>query len=142
VNTRRNDMKKESKPSSIDPAAATREPAERTRERPVHTPRTDIYETEKEVVLVADMPGVGEKGIEVTLERNVLTIVGRTEDAAPEGFRLAYAEFERGDYQRSFVLSGQADANGIQASIRDGVLRVSVPKTKPALKRIPVASGG
>ena len=118
-----------------------REPVERTRERPVHSPRTDIYETENEVVLVADMPGVDEKSIEVTLERNVLTIAGRTQDVAADGYRLAYAEFERGDYQRSFALSGQADRDGIQASMNAGVLRVSVPKAKPALKKIPVKSG-
>ena len=120
------------------PAARVGEPVERTRERPVHAPRTDIYETEDEVVLVADMPGVDEKSIDITLERNVLTILGRTQDVAPEGYRLAYAEFERGDFQRAFALSNQADPNGIQASIQDGVLRVSVPKAKPALKKITV----
>jgi len=117
------------------------ESVERTRERPVYSPRTDIYETEDKVVLVADMPGVDDQSIDVTLERNVLTITGRTQDVAPEGYRLAYAEFERGDYQRSFVLSNQADPNGIQASMKDGVLRVSVPKAKPALKKILVTSG-
>jgi len=117
------------------------EPVERTRERPVYSPRTDIYETEDRVVLVADMPGVDEQSIDVTLERNVLTITGRTREVAPEGYRLAYAEFERGDYQRSFALSNQADRDGIQASMKDGVLRVSVPKAKPALKKIPVTSG-
>ena len=130
------------KNEKVQEASATRagEPVERTRERPVHAPRTDIYETEDEVVLVADMPGVDQKSIDITLERNVLTILGRTQDVAPEGYRLAYAEFERGDFQRSFALSNQADANGIQASIKDGVLRVSVPKAKPALKKISVTS--
>ncbi|MFN0006565.1 MAG: Hsp20/alpha crystallin family protein [Planctomycetota bacterium] len=120
---------------------ATGESVERMRERPVYTPRTDIYETEDAVVLVADMPGVDEKSIEVTLERNTLTITGRTQDVVPEGYRRAYAEFDRGDYQRSFALSAHADPNGIQASMKDGVLRVSVPKAKPALKKIPVISG-
>ena len=117
------------------------EAVERTRERPVYAPRTDIYETEDAVVLVADMPGVDEKSIDVTLERSTLTITGTTQDAAPEGYRLAYAEFERGDYQRSFALSAHADPNGIEASMKDGVLRVRVPKAKPALKKIPVTSG-
>jgi HSP20 family molecular chaperone IbpA len=119
----------------------TQEGVERTHERPVHTPRTDIYETDDQVVLLADMPGVDETSIEVTLERNVLTITGRTSETPPEGYRLAYAEFEHGDFQRAFALSSQADANGIRASIQDGVLRVSVPKTKPAQKKIPVLSG-
>jgi HSP20 family molecular chaperone IbpA len=117
------------------------EAVEQTRERPVYAPRTDIYETEDAVFLVADMPGVDDKSIDVTLERSTLTIRGRTQYSAPEGYRLAYAEFERGDYQRSFVLSANADANRIEASMKDGVLRVSVPKTKPALKKIRVTSG-
>ena len=114
---------------------------QRTPERPVYSPRTDIFETEDRVVLVADMPGVDDRSIDVTLERNVLTITGRTRDVAPEGYRLAYAEFERGDYQRSFALSNQVDRDGIEASMKDGVLRVSVPKAKPASKKIPVTSG-
>jgi len=122
-------------------AGAAGESVERTRERPVHTPRTDIYETEDAVVLVADMPGVDEKSLDVTLERNTLTITGRTQDDVPEGYRRAYAEFDRGDYQRSFALSAHADPNGIQASMKDGVLRVSVPKAKPALKKIRVEAG-
>ena len=123
------------------PSQDGRESVERTRERPVYTPRTDIYENEDRVVLVADMPGVDEKSIDVTLQDNVLTITGRTAEVAPEGYRLAYAEFERGDYQRSFALSSKADPNGIEASIRDGVLHVTVPKAKSALKKIPVMAG-
>jgi HSP20 family molecular chaperone IbpA len=123
--------------------AVVREPsqsAERMQERMVFTPRTDIYETEGNFVLVADMPGVDEKSIDVTLEENVLTIVGRTQDFAPQGYRRVYDEIERGDYQRSFVLSDRADAGAIQASVKNGVLRVMVPKVKPSQKRIPVVS--
>jgi HSP20 family molecular chaperone IbpA len=115
--------------------------SERTRERPIYAPPTDIYENEASVVLVADMPGVDEKSVEVTLVDNVLTVQGRTEDFAPQGFRRAYAEFERGDYRRSFVLSDRADAAGIQASVKNGVLRVTVPKAKPAQRKIPVLGG-
>jgi HSP20 family molecular chaperone IbpA len=115
-------------------------PAERTQERIVFTPRTDIYETEGNFVLVADMPGVDEKSVDVTLEENVLTIVGRTREFAPQGYRKVYDEIERGDYRRSFVLSDRADAGAIEASVKNGVLRVMVPKAKPSQKRIPVVS--
>lgn len=111
---------------------------ERTRQRPVYTPPTDIYDNETSVVLVADMPGVDEKSVEVTLEDDVLTIVGRTPDFAPHGYRRTYAEFEPGDYRRSFVLSDRVDAAGIQASVKNGVLRVMVPKSKPAQRKIPI----
>jgi HSP20 family protein len=114
---------------------------ERTRPRPVYTPPTDIYDNESSVVLVADMPGVDEKSVEVTLEDDVLTILGRTPDLAPQGYRRTYAEFEPGDYQRSFVLSDRADAAGIQASVKNGVLRVMVPKAKPVQRKIPILGG-
>ena len=121
---------------SIQTAPETTTPA-----RPVFTPRTQIHESEGSVVLVADMPGVDDQSVEVTLEDDVLTIVGRTHDAAPAGYRRIYAEFEQGDYRRSFVLSDRADAAGIQASVKNGVLRVEVPKVKPAQRRIQVSSG-
>jgi HSP20 family protein len=86
------------------------------------------------------MPGADESSIDVTLERSVLTISGRFEAAAPEGYRPVWREFEGGEYRRSFELSGEADASGIEASIQNGVLSVKVPKTKPAQRRIPVVS--
>lgn len=116
-----------------------RESVERTRERPVFMPRTDIYETENSVVLVAEMPGVDENSVDITLEDNVLTITGRTRELdVPDGYRRVYSEFGAGDYQRSFALSNKADANGIKASTKHGLLRVEVPKAKPAQKKIPV----
>ena len=111
------------------------------REHPVFSPRTEMFETQDEVVLVAEMPGVDETAVDVTLEDHVLTISGKTRDAVPEGYRRIYAEFERGDFRRSFELSDEADAERIDASVKDGILRVRVPKAKPAARRIPVASG-
>jgi len=124
-------------------ALATREPAmpERTRERPVFSPRTDIFETEDHVVLVAEMPGVAEKAVEVTLENDVLTIRGNTEEPAFEGMRLAYAEYRTGDYQRSFVLGDKVAADRIEASMKNGILRLSLPEETPARRKIPVTTG-
>lgn len=110
-----------------------------TPERSVFTPRTEIYETKDDVVLVAEMPGVDETSVEVTLEDDVLTIVGRTRDLDLEGHRRVYAEFERGDFKRSFALTDAADAEKIEASVKNGLLRVRVPKAQPASRRIPVA---
>ena len=112
-----------------------------TLERPLYSPRTEIHETGDEILLVAEMPGVDASSVEVTLEDDVLTIVGRTRDVEPEGYRRIYAEFERGDFRRSFVLSEGADAERIEASVKDGMLRVRVPRSKPASRRIPVAGG-
>ena len=108
---------------------------ERTRTRRVYVPRTDIFETNDALVLVADMPGVAPDGLDVTLERRELTIRGRTQDAAPEGYSPVHREYEPGDYERAFTLSEDIDAGRIEARLRDGVLRLTLPKAGPAQAR-------
>jgi len=109
--------------------------AERISPRRVFLPRCDIYETENEIVIVADMPGVDEKSIDITLEKNVLTMVGRVEPEEPSKHCLAYAEYETGDYERVFTLSDEVDRDGISASTKNGVLRLVLPKAGPAKSR-------
>jgi HSP20 family protein len=118
------------------------EGAERTRTRPVVAPRTDIYETDDGLVLLSDLPGVGPDAVEVLLERNVLTIRGRTEDRPPEGFSPNYREYRPADFERSFTLSDELDAGRIEAQVKDGVLRLFLPKVGPAqTKRIQIRAG-
>jgi len=105
---------------------------EATRARPVSQPCTDIFEREDAIVVLADMPGVGPDAVEVDLAGNELTISGRVDEAAIEGHSLAYAEYEVGDYQRRFRISGGIDADKIDATIKDGVLQVILPKSKEA----------
>lgn len=114
--------------------------AERTRERVAFVPRVDIYETNDSIFLVADMPGVDEESVDITLEKNVLTIDGYVEAEAPEEYRLAYAEYRVGDYQRRFTLSDQIDRDGIEATMKDGVLHLHLPKAEPRTKKIAVKS--
>jgi HSP20 family molecular chaperone IbpA len=115
--------------------------AERTRDRPTFVPRVDIYESDGEIVLVADMPGVDEKLVDITLESNVLTISGDVEPVRPDGYELAYAEYRVGDYQRSFSLSNEVDQEHIEATLKDGVLRLCLPKAGPTTKKIAVKTG-
>ena len=109
--------------------------AEQSASRPAFVPRADIYETEKEYVVLADMPGVDETSLDITLENNVLSIDGYVEPTQPEGYSLAYAEYRVGDYQRAFTLSDQIDREGIEAVIKDGVLRLFLPRATEARKR-------
>jgi len=107
---------------------------ERTRERRTYVPATDIHEREDALVLLVDMPGVDEKNVDIELEGGTLTISGRAEPDTVEGFRRALAEYELGDYQRNFQLSDEVNRDGIEASVRDGVLTLVLPKsekTKP-----------
>lgn len=105
---------------------------ERLSTRKTFMPRTDIYETPESVVVIADMPGVNEKSVDITLEQNVLTIVGTVTPVDPAGHGLSYAEYEIGDYQRVFTLSDDVDQEGISAVVKQGVLRLTLPKTVPA----------
>ena len=118
------------------------EDTERTRECPCFVPRADIIETDDEIYVVVDVPGADEKSIDITLEKNVLTINAFVEMEDMEGFAPTLAEFEVGDYQRSFRLSNIIDRNQIQANIKDGVLRLQLPKAGEAKSRkIAVTTG-
>jgi HSP20 family protein len=112
--------------------------ARETTDRAVPTllPPVDIVETDTAFIVLADMPGVAPDGLEVVTERDALVIRGRAErsDTQPD-----YQEFELGEYRRTFLMTEDLDTSGIQATLRDGVLRVEIPKSerlKP--KKIPV----
>jgi HSP20 family protein len=114
---------------------------ERTKTMKVFIPRVDICETKDAIVLLADMPGVDEEAIDITLEKNVLTLSGRVEPDTRKGYRVAYMEYEAGDYERAFTLSDEIDRDGIEASVKNGVLRLTLPKAEPVkLRKINVKS--
>ncbi len=103
--------------------------------RPVYTPNVDIYETAHEIVLLADLPGADEKSIDVTVEQNVLSIHARVRETLPQNFHLNYAEYGVGDYSRTFTLGDDIDRDRVEASYRDGVLTLRLPKTEAAKGR-------
>lgn len=112
---------------------------ERTREQRVYTPRVDIIEKKEYILLVADMPGVDEKSVDVTIEKDLLTIHGSVEPETHKNHRLAISEYGTGDYERTFTISDEIDREHIQASVKDGVLRLTLPKAEAAKTRhIPV----
>ncbi len=108
------------------------EKVERTHDRNVFIPVVDIYETNDEIILMAEMPGVDEKSIDVTLDNDILTIRGRAADENPEGYELVYSEYEVGDFERSFSINESIDADKIEAQYTNGVLTVKLPKAEPA----------
>lgn len=108
---------------------------EATRPGILYRPATDIFEANDHVVIAADMPGVAPDGVEVTLERQRLTIRGHVMAPAPEGYRQVYAEYGVGDYERVFTLSEEIDRDHINASFKDGVLMLELPKSASAKAR-------
>lgn len=120
---------------------SARAQGEHTKNETYYAPQVDIYETEQEVIVVADVPGVLPEGVDVSLEDNVLTIQGRRE-TEQYGGRMVLEEYEPGHYLRRFTVAETIDQERIEASLADGVLRVRLPKAAPAQpKKIAVKIG-
>jgi len=116
--------------------------AERTRDRPTFVPRADIYEDDAAIVVVADMPGVDQDSIDITLEKNTLTINGTVEPALRDNYNLSHAEYRVGNYTRSFSLADEIDQDAIEATLKYGVLRLCLPKvTEAQARKIAVQAG-
>ena len=123
-------------------ASQTTPTYERTYTRRVVAPLMDIYETPDTIVLSADVPGVGESNIAITLENDVLTLEAQQEAAAGTGFTLKHQEWEPVDYRRVFNLNTAIDRDGIAATVKDGVLTVTLPKAADAkTRKIAVRAG-
>jgi HSP20 family protein len=117
--------------------------AEGTRNVPMFVPAADIYETKDTLVLSLELPGVEPDAVNVTLEKRVLTVTGHVRSIAPEGHSLTHHEYRDGDYERAFTVSEAIDGEKIQAELRDGVLRLTLPKSQPApAKTIQVKTTG
>ncbi len=114
-----------------------KEPAqvERTRSTTIYTPDVDILEKEDSIIVYADIPGADEKSVDITLEKDVLSIYARTEAVLPEKHQLLHAEYGVGDYQRSFTISNEIERDGIEARVKNGVLRLMLPKAKASQTR-------
>ena len=116
---------------------------ERTRACRIYSPQVDIVERKEEIVVIADMPGVDEKSLDITLEKNVLTIYGKVDVYIPKDHRLILSEYGIGDYQRVFTLSEEIDRNKIQATVKNGVLKLVMPIAESAkTRKIPIKAEG
>jgi HSP20 family molecular chaperone IbpA len=109
-----------------------KEAGEGTRPGPVFVPAVDILENEKELIVLADMPGVDSKNVDVDLRDNQLTIIGRIDSVEDEKEVSLYKEFNWGDYFRVFTLSDMIDQGKITAKMDNGVLRLVLPKFEKA----------
>jgi HSP20 family protein len=111
-----------------------------------YAPRIDFSETDTEMRVAAELPGIEEKDIQVSLEDGVLTIraertVEQKDEAAKE---RRHVETFHGKYERSLRLPAEVDADGVKAVYRNGILTVTLPKpaeAQPQVRVIPVTSG-
>jgi HSP20 family molecular chaperone IbpA len=117
-------------------------PAEQTKPGPVFTPNVDIFETEQAITLLVDMPGVKTDDLNVDLRDDTLTLTGDVSpDVGAPGEKI-YVEYETGRYYRQFSLSEVIAQEKIDAKLKDGVLRLTLPKVEKATpRRIAVQAG-
>ncbi len=103
-------------------------------------PAVDIHEADGAYILSAELPGVRPEDVDLKVDKNVLTLSG-TRQYSQQSDDKGYRRIERryGNFTRSFTLPEHVDADGIQASLENGVLTISVPKgTKAQVRKIAV----
>lgn len=97
------------------------------------TPVTDIYEEDKGLYMIVDLPGVEKNGLKLSVENNVLTIEGHVSRADNQDYILR--EFEPSNYYRQFELGEIIDKEGIDAELKNGVLNVFLPRARAVQPR-------
>ena len=117
-------------------------PAEQTTPGLVFAPAVDIFETETEITLLADMPGVKADDLTIDLRDNTLTLAADVTPVDGANEEELLVEYETGRYYRQFTLGEIVDQERINAKLNDGVLRLSLPKIEKATpKKITVKTG-
>jgi HSP20 family protein len=98
-------------------------------------PPVDVYENDNAITLVADLPGVTREQLQVRVDGETLVLEATATIEGPENMELVYGEAQYLAYRRQFTLSRELDASRIEAQLRDGVLRLSIPKAEEAKPR-------
>ena len=105
-------------------------------------PRVDVFEDDAGITLLADLPGVPKDRLELKVEADTLLIEGQVVPSTPEGLEAVYAEVRVPRYRRTFTLSRELDTSKVNASLKDGVLTLRIPKQAHAQpRRIEVQAG-
>jgi len=112
------------------------------RARPVFQPRIDLWETATDWNLVAELPGVKAEDLEIVAKEGTLTLTGKVGDRVIEGAKIRRSEYSVGDFQRVFHLGESLAADGAEASLKDGMLTLRLPKHESVLpKKIQIRQG-
>jgi HSP20 family molecular chaperone IbpA len=124
-----------------NPQAVATTSREQEQQRAV-LPAVDVFEDETGITLLADMPGVPKDRLELKVEGDQLLIEGSVQPSTPDNLEPVYAEVRVPRFRRSFTLSRELDSAKVDASLKDGVLTLRIPKQAHAQpRRIPVTGG-
>ncbi len=104
--------------------------------RPVKvTPAVDVYEDKQGITLWADLPGVSKDKLEINVHDGNLSIEAEAVVATPAGLRVQHVEIREPRFARTFTLSPDLDTSKIEAELRDGVLKLTIPRREEARPR-------
>ena len=108
----------------------SREPDEARKNEPERSllPPVDIFEDADGITLIADIPGVNKERLNLKVEKDSLTVEGEAKIDLPEGLEALHADVRATRYRRSFTLSSELESDAIEASLKDGLLRIRIPK--------------
>ena len=109
--------------------------AEQTKPGLSFTPNVDIFETEKEIILLADVPVVKPEYLNIDLKDNILTLTGEVKQESIHDAEDVLTEYQVGSYIRQFTLANIINQEKIVAELKNGVLRLTLPKVEKALPR-------
>jgi HSP20 family molecular chaperone IbpA len=114
----------DTKPNNASPAST-----------PFLVPQVDVVEDSSGITLLADLPGVKKDGLDIKVDGQTLSLEGTVALDAPQPFDAVFAEVRASRYRRSFTLSNELDSAAIDAQLKDGVLRLRIPKVAEAQPR-------
>ncbi len=120
-------MTKKKELSVTEKKAIDKSAGEPTKHGVVFTPNVDIYETEHEIVVKADLPGVTKKGLDIDLRDGVLTLTAQVEEPKDDA-KPVYREYQVGGFARKFQVGETIDQAKISAKLDKGVLTLVLPK--------------
>jgi len=125
-----------------DPGAVTRAGSDEARHRVTLTPAVDIFEDAHAVTLLADLPGVPKEKLDIKVHDGSLTIEAESVVSVAPDLRLSHAEVRVPYFSRHFTVSDDFDLSGIEAALKDGVLKLTIPRREEAKpRRIEVSVG-
>ena len=109
--------------------------AEQIKPGTVFTPNVDIFETDKEIIMLADIPGVKAQDLSIDLRDDTLTFTGEVKPLNRPEEEDILIEYQFGSYYRQFTLAEVIDQSKIDAALNNGVLRLTLPKVEKAKPR-------
>ena len=110
--------------------------------KPTLTPPADIVQQDSSYYIIMDMPGVNKDDLNISIDKQVLTVEAETELSISQGEKFLENEFSEAVYSRKFTLSDAVDKNNIKANLKNGLLKLHLPKAEEEQpKKIEIQAG-